>query len=289
MWFRFRRLYRITFSPLINFKYHLYNKINFFYNSIHKNINYQINNNYCYRQVYLLSSSLRLLDKKKMTTIEDIKMIWRNCDAVSFDVDSTVIREEGIDELAKFCGKGDQVTELTKKAMQGNMTFQQSLAVRLNIIQPNLEQIKDLIRFHPPKLTPGIKELIDKLHEKNKKVFLISGGFRCLISPVAAQLNISPDHIFANRLKFFFTGEFAGFDENELTAKTGGKAKVIKRLKEKYNLKTIVHVGDGATDLEASPPADAFIGFGGNVIRESVKNGSKWFVKDLNQLKDALD
>lgn len=48
-------------------------------------------------------------------------------------------------------------------------------------------------------------------------------------------------------------------------------------------------MGDGATDLEASPPADAFIGFGGNVIRESVKNGSKWFVKDLNQLKDALD
>lgn len=47
-----------------------------------------------------------------MTTIEDIKMIWRNSDAVSFDVDSTVIREEGIDELAKFCGKGDQVTEL---------------------------------------------------------------------------------------------------------------------------------------------------------------------------------
>lgn len=43
---------------------------------------------------------------------EDIKLIWKNADAVSFDVDSTVIQEEGIDELAKFCGKGDQVTEL---------------------------------------------------------------------------------------------------------------------------------------------------------------------------------
>lgn len=47
-----------------------------------------------------------------MMNIDDVKTIWKNADAVSFDVDSTVIREEGIDELAKFCGKGDQVTEL---------------------------------------------------------------------------------------------------------------------------------------------------------------------------------
>lgn len=41
--------------------------------------------------------------------------------------------------------------------MQGNITFQQSLNVRLNIIQPKLEQVKEFIRNHPPKLTPGIK------------------------------------------------------------------------------------------------------------------------------------
>ncbi|KAK0160471.1 hypothetical protein PV328_007879 [Microctonus aethiopoides] len=224
-----------------------------------------------------------------MMNIDDVKTIWKNADAVSFDVDSTVIREEGIDELAKFCGKGDQVTELTKKAMQGNMTFQQSLSVRLNIIQPRLEQIKEFIRTHPPKFTTGIKELIDALHARNKRVFLVSGGFRCLISPVAAQLNIPQDNICANRLKFYFNGDFAGFDENEPTSMSGGKAEVIRRLKKRYNLQTIVHVGDGATDLEACPPADAFIGFGGNVVRESVKLGSLWFVEDLMKLTDALD
>lgn len=57
-----------------------------------------------------------------------------------------------------------------------------------------------------------------------------------------------------------FTGDFAGFDENEPTSRTGGKGVVIKRLKELYNFKRIVMIGDGATDLEASPPADAFIG-----------------------------
>ncbi|XP_014210187.1 phosphoserine phosphatase-like isoform X2 [Copidosoma floridanum] len=92
-----------------------------------------------------------------MANLDEVKMVWKMADAVCFDVDSTVIQEEGIDELAKFCGKGDQVESLTKQAMQGNMTFQQSLTVRLNIIKPNLNQIKEFILTHPPKLTSGIK------------------------------------------------------------------------------------------------------------------------------------
>lgn len=57
-----------------------------------------------------------------------------------------------------------------------------------------------------------------------------------------------------------FQGEYAGFEENEPTSKSGGKAIVIDLLKEKYGFKNLVHIGDGATDLEACPPADAFIG-----------------------------
>lgn len=55
-------------------------------------------------------------------------------------------------------------------------------------------------------------------------------------------------------------GEFAGFDENQPTSRSGGKAEVIHYLKETRGYKSIVHIGDGSTDLEASPPADAFIG-----------------------------
>lgn len=57
-----------------------------------------------------------------------------------------------------------------------------------------------------------------------------------------------------------FLGEYAGFDETEPTSRTGGKALVIDMLKEKYGFNNLVHIGDGATDLEACPPADAFIG-----------------------------
>lgn len=223
-----------------------------------------------------------------MANLEEIKAIWRAADAVTLDVDSTVIKDEGIDELAKFCGKGKQVTELTKQAMQGNMTFQQSLSVRLGIIKPSLTQIKEFLRVHPPQLTPGVKNLIKTLHSQKKEVFLVSGGFHCLIAAVAEQLDIPSENIYANRLKFYFTGDYAGFDESELTSKSGGKAEVIRRLKQEKGFNTVVHIGDGATDLETSPPADAFIGFGGNVIRESVKSNSKWFVTDFDELVNNL-
>lgn len=51
------------------------------------------------------------------------------------------------------------------------------------------------------------RELVDSLHQRNVKVFLISGGFRCIVEHVAAQLNIPQHHVYANRLKFYFNGE----------------------------------------------------------------------------------
>ena len=56
------------------------------------------------------------------------------------------------------------------------------------------------------------------------------------------------------------SGDYAGFDEKEPTSNDGGKAKVISELKENYAYNTVVMIGDGMTDFEACPPADAFIG-----------------------------
>ncbi|XP_050447988.1 phosphoserine phosphatase isoform X2 [Cataglyphis hispanica] len=223
-----------------------------------------------------------------MANQKKIINVWKAADAVTFDVDSTVIKEEGIDELANFCGKGEQIRKLTKQAMQGDMTFQQSLFLRLQIINPSLTQVKEFLDIHQSNLSSGIKELVSDLQARGKDVFLISGGFRCLISPIASQLKIPDKNIYANRLKFYFTGEYAGFDENQPTSRSGGKAEIIKHLKETKRYKTIVHIGDGSTDLEACPPADAFIGFGGNIIRESVKSHAEWFVMHFDELRRNL-
>lgn len=52
--------------------------------------------------------------------------------------------------------------------------------------------------------------------------------------------------------------------------------------------KCVIMIGDGVTDMEARPPAEAFIGFGGNVVRQKVKEGADWFVTDFQELIDAL-
>lgn len=218
---------------------------------------------------------------------DEVKKIWRHADAVCFDVDSTVVQEEGIDELAKFCGKGEQVSQLTKKAMGGNSDFREALTTRLNIILPTLEQLEEFIELHPATLTPGIRELVDLLHKRGTPVYLISGGFRRFIAPIAERLRIPIENVFANRL-YFENGKYVGFDFNEPTSRSGGKGEAVSLLKKKFGYKNLVLIGDGATDLEACPPADAFIGFGGNVIRESVREKSKWYVTNFEELIDQL-
>ncbi|XP_045516569.1 phosphoserine phosphatase isoform X1 [Pieris brassicae] len=232
--------------------------------------------------------TLSLVSISAMTPQQSVKEVLRTADCVCFDVDSTVIRDEGIDELAKFCGKGEDVKRLTAEAMCGNMTFQEALKKRLDIIRPTVGQIKEYLEKFPIHLTPGVAELVKVLQERGVAVYLVSGGFRSLIDPVADLLSIPRSNIYANRLKFYFNGEYAGFDENEPTSRSGGKPLVIRRLKEQHGYQKLVMIGDGATDAEASPPADAFIGFGGNVVREEVQKRAPWFVTSFQELTDAL-
>ncbi|XP_007530110.2 phosphoserine phosphatase [Erinaceus europaeus] len=227
--------------------------------------------------------------RPRMVSHSELRKLFCSADAVCFDVDSTVIREEGIDELAKFCGVEDAVSEMTRRAMGGSVPFKAALTERLALIQPSREQVQRLLAEHPPHLTPGIRELVSRLQERNVQVFLISGGFRSIVEHVASKLNIPLTNVFANRLKFYFNGEYAGFDEMQPTAESGGKGKVIKLLKEKFHFKKIVMIGDGATDMEACPPADVFIGFGGNVIRQQVKDNAEWYITDFVELLGALE
>lgn len=204
---------------------------------------------------------------------------------VCFDVDSTVIKEEGIDELAEFCGKGSEVARVTKEAMGGSMTFQDALKIRLDIIKPTQQQIKDFVKLCPSTLTRNIKRFVEQLKNEGKQVYLISGGFHCLIEPVANELGIPLSHLYANRLLFYYNGEYAGFDRDQPTSKSGGKAEAISRIRQQYEADTIVTmIGDGATDLEAVPPANYFIGFGGNVVRPEVQKHAQYYVTDFEQL-----
>lgn len=155
----------------------------------------------------------------------------------------------------------------------------------MDLFKPSLKDIEDCHKAHPLVLTPGIETLVKTLQSRGTDVYFVSGGFRQMINPLAAMLNVPESRIFANTLLFDEAGKYVSFDPNEPTSRAGGKAKVVQHLKDTYKYDTVFVVGDGATDMEARPPADYFIGFGGIAVREVVKDGADWFITDF---EDAI-
>ncbi|KAF7838529.1 phosphoserine phosphatase, chloroplastic [Senna tora] len=221
---------------------------------------------------------------------KEIHELWRNAGAVCFDVDSTVCVDEGIDELAEFCGAGKAVAEWTARAMGGSVPFEDALAARLSLFSPSLSQVQNFLEQRPPRLSPGIQELVEKLKANHIHVYLISGGFRQMINPVASILGIPQENIFANQLLFGSSGEFLGFDKNEPTSRSGGKATAVQQIRKVHGYKALAMIGDGATDLEARRPggADLFICYGGVQLREAVAAKADWLVFNFKDLINSL-
>lgn len=212
-----------------------------------------------------------------------------SADAVCFDVDSTVIMEEGINVLADYLGKGEEVAAWTRRAMEGDTKFEEALAARLDIIRPSRSSIENCLRDHPLQLSPNVDVLIEKLNEKGVDVYLVSGGFRLMIEPLARDLCVSKTNIVANTILFNDDGTYAGFCTDEPTSRDMGKPAALTALKEEHGYERMVMVGDGATDLQAVPPADAFVGFGGVAVREAVKEGACWFVTDFDDVVNVVE
>ncbi|PNH05830.1 Phosphoserine phosphatase, chloroplastic [Tetrabaena socialis] len=214
----------------------------------------------------------------------------RTADAVCFDVDSTFCEDESIDELAAFLGVGEQVAALTAQAMGGSVEFKEALRTRLGAMQPSRAAVDRFLSEHPHRVTRGIPQLVALLRSRGQQVFLVSGGFRQIIHPLAESLGIPLSHVFANSILFGADGAYAGFDEAEFTCRSGGKPAAIRHLKDKYGFQGVVMVGDGATDAEARTEgaASLFIGYGGVVVRQNVAERADWYVMDVQQIIDAL-
>ncbi|KAL3716591.1 hypothetical protein ACJRO7_008209 [Eucalyptus globulus] len=180
--------------------------------------------------------------------------LWRNADAVCFDVDSTV-------------------------AMGGSVPLEEALAARLSLFNPSLSQVQDFLNKRPLR------------YAKKMDVYLISGGFRQMINPVASILGIPSENIFANQLLFGSSGEFLGFDTNEPTSRSSGKATAVQQIRKAHGYKALVMIGDGATDLEVRKPggADLFICYVGVQLREAVAAKADWLVFNFKDLINSLD
>lgn len=164
---------------------------------------------------------------------------------IVFDVDGTLIDAEMIDELAKAAGVGGKVSEITSKAMNGEIEFKQALKERVRLLKGLDANILESI-VENLDVTPGAEELITSLKALGYKVALISGGFIQFVERIKEKLGI--DYVYANELVMEdgkLTGELV-----EPIIDAERKAELMREIAEKENLlmEQVVAVGDGAND-----------------------------------------
>jgi phosphoserine phosphatase len=189
---------------------------------------------------------------------------------VVFDCDSTIIKEEIIDELAKVAGVGDAVQAMTAKAMNGEISYTESVKKRVKLLKGlTVDQLEILTKsIH---LTPGAEELIATLHHMGYKVGVVSGGFTFFTDYLKERLNL--DYVFANELAVedgVVTGEITG----EIVD-AERKGDILKKIaeKEQISVDQIVAVGDGANDRFMLQNAGLAIAFSPKEILKEYSDG----------------
>ncbi|MDD1625606.1 MAG: HAD-IB family phosphatase [Methylococcaceae bacterium] len=198
-------------------------------------------------------------------------------DVICFDCDSTLSRIEGIDELARRVGMGEEMSKLTDLAMNGVVPLEAVYERRLSLIRPDQDSINWLAGLYIAEIVEGVKEVFASLLAQDKAVHIISGGLRQAILPLAECLGLPESHVHAVDIYFNEDGSYRNYDLNSPLARTGGKAVVVGTLKGQGSL---VMVGDGKTDLEAKQSGAFVLGFGGVVDRAIVREQADYYTTE---------
>lgn len=176
---------------------------------------------------------------------------------IAFDFDNVLVDGESLDEVAKLVDSEDKIIELTRKAMEGNISFETSLRERMNLLKGvSLENIERVTKKMP--LMEGAEETILELKKRGYKLATITGNFE-IITNRLKDLDI--DYIFCNQLHDEdgkLTGEISG----PLIVE-GSKGEVLQELMDQEGLKAAecAAVGDGANDIPMLEKAGLSIAF----------------------------
>jgi phosphoserine phosphatase len=170
----------------------------------------------------------------------------RNRRLICFDMDSTLIQAEVIDQLAELAGVGDEVKIITESAMNGEIDFKESFKRRMKLLKGLSEEVLHDVAVNLP-ITKGARRLIDTLKNHGFITAILSGGFTYFGDYLKKELGI--DYVYANQLEItngVLTGGYLGeiVDGNK-------KAEYLKEIadKEGININQTIAVGDGANDL----------------------------------------
>lgn len=171
------------------------------------------------------------------------------------DFDSTLVTVETLERLAEITlGAGPdgaalraEVAAVTDAAMAGELDFGQALSRRLDLLKPTREQVAEVARDLLDRISPSFARNADFLKRHAERIWIVSGGFRETILPVALRLGLNPDQVLANDLVYDAEGRAVAVDGANPLSRAGGKVEAVQALGLTGEA---VAIGDGYTDYE---------------------------------------
>lgn len=156
---------------------------------------------------------------------------------------------------------------LTAEAMAGERSIEEVYGARLEVVKPTTAELAELAEAYWKNVAPGAADVIERLSAAGVRLDVVTSGLRDAVAPFVARLGLLPERVHAVACGFDARGVFSSFDASEPLALQGGKRTVAERLQL---TPPVLAVGDGMTDAEIRPIADAFAAFTGFVRREPV-------------------
>ena len=193
------------------------------------------------------------------------------------DFDSTFTQVEALDELARISLEGHpdqdkvykEIENFTNQAMEGKISFRESLAGRISLLKANKDHLTKLVKHLKKKVSKSFERNREFFKQNSDTAWIVSGGFKEFITPVVSPYGIKEENIYANTFTFDEHGYINGYDQNNPLSDEGGKVKLLKEL----NIQgTIFGIGDGYSDfqLKESGLIEKFFAFTENIARKSV-------------------
>ncbi len=186
------------------------------------------------------------------------------------DMDSTMIGQECIDELGDFAGLKDRIAEITERAMQGELDFEQALRERVGLLKGlSVDAIEECLatRIRP---MPGALTLVETLKKFGCRTVLVTGGFHHFADPVAAQLGF--EHVVGNRLEVA-DGKLTGGLAGPIVDSAVKKATLLAEVAALGGDVTSLATGDGANDIPMLEAATYGIAYRAKPKARAAANG----------------